>query len=706
MPRAPRGGVSSLTQWISVCSCDLVEDETFESSGIARIVFCRKCNKRIIEARNGSFTQWIFRSDLCGCEIPEPMESDDREAQTEIAGEIFEAQEENEIEIELDQAKFPKERFKPLGLLGQGAGGSVYLCRDRYLNKKVALKVLNYVSDEILVAFQSEARINTRLEHPNIARVLDFGIHEGNTPYMVVEYIAGLDLEFYFANQGPPDPDIALSILKQVCNALAYAHGQGVLHRDIKAGNILFRQDSEDAFSVSVIDFGLARLSTVDQVDNSDTIVGTPRYMSCDQARGLPYDQRSEIYSLGCLAFELFAGCTPFEAETALELVRKHALEEAPLLLNVAADDRLPEELEAVVAKTLAKDPENRYQSMSELGLALDEIKIKPLSSPDTNNDTEKEGQDLGLLGNMFSLRTRAFQLLLIPLAMLVLVLAFYGYRQYSAPPALGPTTVAEKELLEPHSENDSEEELVGGRVSFSEKEGFMHPDNILGFLDEDIKALKGKGYKSVSFYGINIDGTGLKYLKGEPIERLSLDLTTVTDESMKTLNDSLPHLKELFLEYTTTISGKGVANLKDMKELREITFNGNKRIDDAVIDTIVEYFPNLHRISLIGTSVTDSGVTKLTRLKHLNHIYLDGTAISDRSIEALSKFPLEQLLVSHTHITNRSLEKIARIKTLRYVSLAKCQLISPEGMEKLRKARPDLKIITKDFRTNLHLPF
>lgn len=216
------------------------------------------------------------------------MESDDREAQTEIAGEIFEAQEENEIEIELDQAKFPKERFKPLGLLGQGAGGSVYLCRDRYLNKKVALKVLNYVSDEILVAFQSEARINTRLEHPNIARVLDFGIHEGNTPYMVVEYIAGLDLEFYFANQGPPDPDIALSILKQVCNALAYAHGQGVLHRDIKAGNILFRQDSEDAFSVSVIDFGLARLSTVDQVDNSDTIVGTPRYMSCDQPGDCP----------------------------------------------------------------------------------------------------------------------------------------------------------------------------------------------------------------------------------------------------------------------------------------------------------------------------------------------------------------------------------------------------------------------------------
>lgn len=634
------------------------------------------------------------------------MESDDREAETEIAGEIFEAQEENEIEIELDQAKFPKERFKPLGLLGQGAGGSVYLCRDRYLNKKVALKVLNYVSDEILVAFQSEARINTRLEHPNIARVLDFGIHEGNTPYMVVEYIAGLDLEFYFENQGPPDPDIALPILKQICDALAYAHAQGVLHRDIKAGNILYRPDSDNAFSVSVIDFGLARLSTVDQVDNSDTIVGTPRYMSCDQARGLPYDQRSEIYSLGCLAFELFAGCTPFEAETALELVRKHALEEAPLLLNVAADDRLPEELEAVVAKTLAKDPEHRYQSMSELGLALDEIKIKPLSSSDTNNDTEKEGQDLRLLSNMLSLRTRAFQLLLIPLAMLVLVLAFYGYRQYSAPPVLGPTTVAEKELLEPHSENDSEEELVGDRVSFSEKEGFMHPDNILGFLDEDIKALKGKGYKSVSFYGINIDGTGLKYLKGEPIERLSLDLTTVTDESMKTLNDSLPHLKELFLEYTTTISGKGVANLKDMKELREITFNGNKRIDDAVIDTIVEYFPNLHRISLIGTSVTDSGVTKLTRLKHLNHIYLDDTAITDRSIDAIAKFPLEQLLVSHTHITNRSLEKIGRIKTLRYVSMAKCQLISPEGMEKLRKARPDLKIITKDFRTNLHLPF
>lgn len=698
--------MASLTQWISVCSCDLVEGEAVSS--VPRIAFCRNCSKRIVEARKGSFTQWIFRSDLCGCEVPEPIATSVEQGEIEIVSEIFEAQEENEVEIELAEAKFPKERFKPLGLLGQGAGGSVYLCRDRYLNKKVALKVLNYVSDEILVAFQSEARINTRLEHPNIARVLDFGIHEGNTPYMVVEYIAGLDLEFFIENQGPPDPEIALVILKQICDALAYAHGQGVLHRDIKAGNILFYQDSDNAPSVSVIDFGLARLSTADHVENSDTIVGTPRYMSCDQARGLPYDERSEVYSLGCLAFELFTGRTPFEADTTLELVRKHALEEAPLLLNVVSDERLPEELEAVLAKTLAKEPEGRYQSVKELGLALEEIQIKPFfpALSATADDTEEATAEHGLLGNMLSARTRAFQILLIPLAILVVVLVFYGYRQYSAPSALGPTTVAEKELLAPHSENDSEQELVGDRVTFSEKEGFMHPDNILGFLDEDIMALKGKGYKSVSFYGINIDGTGLKYLKGEPVERLSLDLTTVTDESMKTLNDSLPHLKELFLEYTTTISGEGVANLKDMKDLREITFNGNKRIDDAVIDTIVDYFPNLRRISLIGTSVTDRGAVKLARLKHLDHIYLDDTAITDRSIDAIAQFPLDQLLVSHTRITNRSLEKIARIKTLRYVSLAKCQLVSPEGMEKLRKARPDLKIITKDFRTNLHLPF
>lgn len=702
------GAKGSLTQWISVCSCGLVElpEEQFET-----VDFCKLCSKRVVEARKGSFTQWVFRSDLCSCDSPEPVKRREKKGGAEAVEEQLFFAETEEEEIELVKADFPRERFKPLGILGQGAGGSVYLCRDRILNKKVALKCLNYVSDRTLVAFQAEARVNTRLDHPHIARVLDFGIHEETTPYMVVEYVNGFDLEFHLAQYGPPDLAIALDIFSQILEALTYAHSQGVLHRDVKAGNILFVAGREGKPSISVIDFGLAKVrdDTREVGEGEATLVGTPRYMSCDQARGLPYEERSEVYSLGCLAFELFTGQAPFEADTALELLRLHATEEAPSIGDVRSDREFPEGLSSLVDRCLKKEPEERFQTVEEILSALKEIRGR-YKIVERAAKSPSEGEVYLSLDDSIEKRRSSgkfwLTMAMIPLSILVVAacLAFY-FRLTEGSEKIEVAARSEVELVKPHSENDSELELVGEKVTFSRKEGFMHPDNILGFMDEDIKFLKGKGYKKVSFYGTSIDGSGLRYLKGEGVEELSLDHTPTGDSAMQVLSESLPDLKCLYLEYNTAVTGAGIKSLANMKALNELTLNGNKNIVDSDVETIVNNFPSLTRLSLLGTSVTDKGVVKLKKKRKLEHLYLDSTNISDRSIDAIHKLPLSQLLVSHTLITNRSLDKIATMKQLRYVSLANCRYLTASGLEKLAKRRPDLEVIMKDYRNQINIP-
>src|SRR5579885_404403 len=305
---------ASLTQWISACTCDQLElnNEEFES-----VQMCLRCMKRINPGRSGSLTQWVFRSDICNCDMPQPSAEEvlvakstklpKRQGTAELDRDIYER------EISVDARTFPLNRYKPLVVLGAGAFGQVYLCRDRLLNKKVAVKTIKNVHGSQLPDFQKEAKATSKLNHPGIVKVMDFGATESGAPFMVLDYVPGITLASYISAHGSLSPETTLQFALQLCEALAYVHKHSIFHRDIKPSNILLPQQADRQSIVQIIDFGIAKVrQPQDQPSQFLTIDGTPPYLSTDQFDGYRYHARSELYSLGCVMFEFLAGRPPY----------------------------------------------------------------------------------------------------------------------------------------------------------------------------------------------------------------------------------------------------------------------------------------------------------------------------------------------------------------------------------------------------------
>lgn len=252
--------------------------------------------------------------------------------------------------------------------LGRGGMARVYLAVQRKFGRLVALKVVSgeFTQDtRFRERFIRESRINARLTHPNIVQVYDVGTHESSL-FLVMEYVRGGDLNQRL-ERGMRLSEL-VSVVKDMCRALDYAHGKGFVHRDIKPENILFREDG----SAVLTDFGIAQFTDADAtLTQAGTVVGTPQYMSPEQASGRELDGRSDIYSLGVVLFKMLTGDVPFKADSAVSVGIKHLQEPVP---------RLPNYLKAfqpVIDNCLAKRPDQRFQNGGELIAALDAVQTE-----------------------------------------------------------------------------------------------------------------------------------------------------------------------------------------------------------------------------------------------------------------------------------------------------------------------------------------
>jgi hypothetical protein len=263
----------------------------------------------------------------------------------------------------------PEPCFQLLRLLGEGQYGRVYQAKDTTLDRMVAIKFLTKLRPdaECFQRFQREAVAASRIKHSSVVGVHRFGITAEKQPYIVMEFVDGRSLRDLVKSEAPMPWERAVSLVMKIAAAMQTAHEAGVVHRDLKPGNVAVEESlnvaGKSEEKVRILDFGLASLQEKQSITMTDAMLGTPAYMSPEQFQTSQVDSRSDIYSLGCMLYECISGQLPFDADTSMSLAFAHANEQP---LPIPAHLNIPPGVQAVLSHALEKSPEQRYQSMTE----------------------------------------------------------------------------------------------------------------------------------------------------------------------------------------------------------------------------------------------------------------------------------------------------------------------------------------------------
>jgi len=309
-----------------------------------------------------------------GAAAAQPGSAHDREAVDPLVGSTLDA------------------RYRVLRVIGEGGMGVVYEALHVLIEKHVAIKVLRdtFTSrPDVVERFRQEAKSASKIGHPNIVDVSDFGETPSGQSYIVMEMLTGEDLADVLARERVLTPARAVRIAYQVARALHATHNKNIVHRDLKPENIYLVERDGARDVVKIVDFGVAKMNDLEiapgrKLTRTGMLFGTPEYMSPEQAHGRPFDHRVDIYALGAILFELLAGRVPFVGENFMEILTQHGHSPLPSLRSVNPSIEVSPELEDVVNRALAKDPDQRYQSMGALADELRRVPEMPARSTDS----------------------------------------------------------------------------------------------------------------------------------------------------------------------------------------------------------------------------------------------------------------------------------------------------------------------------------
>lgn len=500
----------------------------------------------------------------------------------------------------------------PIEELGRGGMGIVYKCTDRKLLKEVAVKVIGWnLDDTEVIRFHKEAKALAKLQHPNILGIIHFGHSDNDSLFLVMELLTGRSLSSLIETGLVPPFDDALNIFIQICDGLHHAHKRDVLHRDIKPSNIFLERTARGDIKTTITDFGLAKLLTEDQrMTKTGVVMGSPPYMSPEQAAGGSVDERADIYSLGCLMFEVLTGQKPFEAPTVPALLMKQINEPAPRLYDIVPDRNYPEEMEQILAKCLAKNPDNRYREVSELRSDLKQLKENAaVTYGQIENASCSSQADSASQLNLF-LQT--------------------GMQRQPQKTVAGKIAVIAVALM-----------LIGGLSSF-----------VLTALNSRIDKSKSEPVRKMSLSGAKNDTEFGAYLlkKSVPVyDRETPSWLQCKGEGggaklVDVVNTALTAGKKpgTFPYYIdATDSDLTEQQLESIKSLELVGLRlVNTSITDKALRDTIRKIPTLRSIELSGTKITDEGVKSLIALKELSGINLSNTAITDNSIPNLCNLP------------------------------------------------------------------
>lgn len=270
------------------------------------------------------------------------------------------------------------DRYRIVSTIARGGMGKVYRAEQQPLGRLVALKVLNpsYTGEndpEFHKRFFLEASIASKLTHPNTVTIFDYGKTDDDIYYIAMELLEGRTLHRALRDEGPFEPERAMHIGRQICRSLREAHGLGVIHRDLKPANVYLVQHGDESDFVKVLDFGLVKNveDKGEELTQTGLFMGSPKYMSPEQIRGDQVDARVDVYALGVIMYEMLTGKVPFDRPNSVNILMAHIQEEVPPMSVHNENVRVPQALEAVVRKCMAKSKEERYASMDEVLAAL-----------------------------------------------------------------------------------------------------------------------------------------------------------------------------------------------------------------------------------------------------------------------------------------------------------------------------------------------
>ena len=325
-------------------------------------------------------------------------------------------------------------RYEVIDTIGRGGVGKVLKCKDRQLQRIVAVKILFDQNEEAITRFHREAKISASLNHEAIVNVVDFGLTDDSKPYLAMDYIDGESLKDRIKRDGRISVLEFLSIAIDIASGLSYAHSQGVLHRDIKPSNIMLAKKERGGESIKIVDFGIAKnISSLEQhLTTTGAILGTPNFLSPESVEGRVTNIRSEIFSFGCLMFECLSGKSPYDEESTIGTMMAR-VEKAPPSLSELENYTYPLEVEAIVAKCLKRDPQERYANFGELKIDLKLAKEAVKYSEDPQPDGDSDIVTLGMTA-IYNLKREKSKLTLMVagslVLLMVLTLAFFNFKR------------------------------------------------------------------------------------------------------------------------------------------------------------------------------------------------------------------------------------------------------------------------------------
>ena len=536
--------------------------------------------------------------------------------------------------------------------IGTGGMGQVFKALHRRMDRIVALKILPegmVKSVDALARFQQEVRSAAKLIHPNIVTAYDAGEQEGS-PFLVMELIEGRDLLRHAQEHGPLPIEKAVDYILQTAKGLEYAHSKGIIHRDIKPANLLLGVNG----TVRILDMGLASFRPAED----EALAGTVDYLAPEQTgETRQADERSDIYSLGCTLFFLLTGKPLYEGKTVIQKVLAHREQAIPSLPT----------LDAVFQKMVAKKPEARYQSMTEVIQALQK---------NTAPSKHRKGLWLGIAASV---------LLVVVGAIWFFAISTKNDDPKNDDPAKragnddssktpdDPSFAQDRKAAEWVLKVGGSLALISGKANaklgLPEKPFQIRTITLDNrpIADEGLQHLQGLGrLEQLRMNGTPITNAGLAYLKDLPrLETVELRGTRITNEGLKPL---LSH-PLIWLDLSSTlITDQGLEHLKGFPKLQQLRLNGLK-ITDAGMEHLAG-LPSLHLLEVAGTQISDAGLKHVRKLNNLNWLMLTGTKVSDAGLEELKGLP-----------------------GLRTLWLERTKNVTEEGVAKLKAALPNCKV-------------